>query len=186
MKTCFTSLLVTAALSVSALEIEKRFTTPMVSHRPNIDESEADRVRALLDYMKEELTFMEGGRAPQFEQVQRFGGSAMQTSHFIGMLKAAGLWEIQVRFRDFGEQESAFMLIDHSPPVVMTVEVNSGREDFLLKHFAEHLSFSESGVATDPTQLETERGDADQPATDPGSKPEGDEKPEPEAEGRSQ
>ena len=146
-------------LSASALEIEKRFTTPMLSYRPSIDKAEKDSVSDLLKYMNKSLTFIEGGRAPNVVQVQRFGGSATQTSRFIGLLKSAGLWEIQVCFRDFGEQESAFLIIDHSSPVLKTVEINSGRQDFLLKHFAEHLPHLKSGAETKPIHHEAEQGD---------------------------
>jgi hypothetical protein len=164
MKATFVSFLLMAGLSASALEIENRFTTPMVSHRPDINDAERNSVDHLLKYMNETITFIEGGRAPHMVQVQRFGGSATDTSNFIGLLKSAGLWEVQVRFRDFGEQESAFLLIEHSSPALMTVEVNSGREDYLLKHFTEHLPQSESGVATE-AQHEAEQGAAEQPAT---------------------
>jgi hypothetical protein len=156
-KTTFTSIFLMTVLSASALEIEKRFTTPVVSYGPSINKAQKDSVSDLLKYMNEDLTFIEGGRAhlPNVIQVQRFGGSATQTSHFIGLLKSAGLWEIQVRFRDFGEQESAFIIIDHSSSDLKTVEVNSGRQDFLLKHFAEHLPQSKSGVDAQST-LQTE------------------------------
>ena len=165
MKATFVSLLLMAGLSASALEIENRFTTPMVSHRPDINDAERNSVDRLLKYMNETITFIEGGGAPHMVQVQRFGGSATETSNFIGLLKNAGLWEIQVRFRDFGEQESAFLLIERSSPDLMTVEVNSARDDFLLKHFTEHLPQSEPGVATEATQHKAEQGAAEQPAT---------------------
>lgn len=159
MKTIFTTVFFLATLSAGALEIEKRFTTPVVSHRPNIDETQKESVSALLKYMNEELAFIEGGSAdlPHVSEVQRFGGNATQASHFIGLLKSAGLWEIQVRFRDFGEQDSAFIMIDHSSPGLKTIEVNSGREDFLLKHFAKHLPQSRSVVEGDPTHREAEQ-----------------------------
>lgn len=170
MKATFVCVFLMAGLSAGALEIENRFTTPMVSHRPDIDEVERNSVEHLLKYMNEDLTFIEGGRAPHFVQVQRFGGNATQTSDFIGLLKSAGLWDVRVRFRDFGEQESAFLLIEHSSPVLMTVEVNSGRDDYLLKHFTEHLPQSESGSATETTQHKAEPDGAGQPATRSDSK----------------
>jgi len=111
----------------------------MVSYGSGIDKAQKERVKELVEYLNEELTFIEGGRTPGLSQVQRFGGTAAKTSHFIGLLKSAGLWEIRVRFRDFGEQKSAFLIIDHSSPNLKTVEINSGRQDFLLKHFTEHL-----------------------------------------------
>jgi hypothetical protein len=157
MKTTFMSVFLMTVLSASALEIENRFTTPMLSHRPSIDKAQKDSVSDLLKYMNKNLTFIEGGRAPNVAQVQRFGGSAKQTSRFIELLKSAGLWEIQVCFRDFGEQESAFLIIDHSSPVLKTVEINSGRQDFLLKHFAEHLPQLKSGVVTKPKPHEADR-----------------------------
>jgi hypothetical protein len=182
-KTTFTSIFLMAALSASALEIEKRFTTPVVSYGSSISKSQKDSVSDLLKFMKDDLTFIEGGRAhlPNVREVQRFGGSATQTSRFIGLLKSAGLWEIQVRFRDFGEQESAFILFDHSSSDLKTVEVNSGRQDFLLKHFAEHLPQLQSTLET-----KAEQGGARQPATAVDSKSGGNEKPKPESEGRSQ
>jgi hypothetical protein len=134
--------------------------------------------------MRNELKFIDGSFLNEFS-TQRFGGTSEKVSHFVGLLKAAGLWEVEVKFRDFGEQELAFTLHQDST-ATMSVTVNSGRGDFLLKDFREHLPGSglHSKKNRSAIHADEEQKRPDQPTPAHESKPEGNEKPKPESERR--
>jgi len=85
-----------------------------------------------------DLSFIEGRFINQFSN-QRFGGTSAQVPRFIGQLKGVGVWEVDVQFRDFGEQQSAFSLDQDSSKDHLRLIINSGRSDFLLKDFASYL-----------------------------------------------
>lgn len=170
-------------LPVHASAIGGKLGSPRVGHRGEINKAQKEKVHHLLRYMRNELKFIDGSFINEFS-TQRFGGTSEKVSRFVGLLKAAGLWEVEVEFRDFGEQESAFTLHQDSSGT-MSVTVNSGRHDFLLKDFGEHLPGPgfhwriRNVIHTDEEQKRP-----DQPASAPESKPEGNQKPKPESERR--
>jgi hypothetical protein len=129
----------------------------------------------VVEFMHEDLTFIKGSFVNEFS-TQRFGGTPAQVSAFLVLLKGAGLWKVQVVFRDFGEQDSAFILSQSSPGSV-TVVINAGREDFRLKDFQAFLP----GAAT-PVALPPRPEQADAPTE---SDPAGVQKVQPKPEGAS-
>ena len=183
MKTLFLSLSILVLLPVHASAIGGKIGSPRVGCRMEIDKAQKEKVHHLLRYMRNELKFIDGSFLNEFS-TQRFGGTSEKVSRFVGLLKAAGLWEVEVEFRDFGEQELAFTLHQDSTDT-MSVTVNSGRNDFLLKDFGEHLPGSGFHFKIrNVIHADEEKKGPDQPAPAPESKPEGNEKPKPESERR--
>ncbi|MBD3676239.1 MAG: hypothetical protein HUJ26_22235 [Planctomycetaceae bacterium] len=129
--------MILALLPANASAIGGKIGSPQIGHRGEINKAHKERVHHLIRYMRDELTFIEGSFINEYS-TQRFGGTSEKASRLIGLLKAAGVWKVEVRFREFGEQETALTLHQDSSDTV-TVTVNSGRDDFLLKDFAKHL-----------------------------------------------
>lgn len=178
MKALFASVSILVLLPVNASAIGGKIGSPQVGYRGVINEAQKEKVHSLIRYMRNDLKFIEGSFINEFS-TQRFGGTSEKVSRFVGLLKAAGLWEVEVAFRDFGEQESAFTLHQDSSDA-MVVTVNSGRNDFLLKDFSEHLPgpgfhFTIRNVIHE----DQEQTGAGQPASAPESKPEGNQKGKP-------
>jgi len=183
MKTLFLSFSILVLLPVHAPADCGKIGSPRIGHRGEINKAQEEKVHHLLRYMRNELKFIDGSFVNEFSN-QRFGGPSEKVSRFISLLKAAGLWEVEVEFRDFGEQESAFTL-DMNYSDTMSLTVNSGRNDFLLKDFGEHLPgpgfhFKIRNVI----HVDEEQKGSDQPASAPESKSEGNQKPKPESERR--
>ncbi len=137
MKTLFLSLSILVLLPVHASAIGGKIGSPQIGYRAQINKAQKEKVHRLLRYMRDELKFIDGSFVNEFS-TQRFGGTAEEVSQFIGLLKTTGLWEVEVEFRDFEEQQSAFTLHQNSSHTI-NVTVNSGRNDFLLKDFSQHL-----------------------------------------------
>lgn len=181
MKALFASITLLVSLSVNAFGVGGDIQFPEIGHGANLDKKQDKMVRVIIDYMQNELRFIEGTFVNEFSN-QRFGATSAKTSAFITLLRNSGLWEVQVVFRDFGEQDSAFTLSQRTPESLGLV-VNSGRKDFLLMDFQGFLPGAEEPAAKTP---KSEQGGADQPATAPESKSEGKKKPKPESKVRPQ
>ena len=138
MKALFTSVSLLVLFSVSAFGLSAEIRFPEIGHSAGIDKIQEEKVDGVLAYMQKDLQFIEGRFINEFS-TQRFGGTSSQASRFIALLAQVGLWEIQLGFLDFGEQESA-LTVDQNAPDSVQVTINSGRDDFLLKDFEEHLS----------------------------------------------
>ena len=137
MKTLLVALSISVLLPVHALATGGKIRSPRLGHRGEITKAQNEKVHHLFRYMKVELKFIDGSYLNEFS-TQRFDGTSENVSRFIGLLKATGLWEVEVEFRVFGEQESAFTLHEDSSDT-LSVTINSGRNDFLLKDFGGHL-----------------------------------------------
>jgi hypothetical protein len=183
MKALFASVSILVLLPVNASAIGGKIGSPQVGYRGVINEAQKEKVHSLIRYMRNDLKFIEGSFINEFS-TQRFGGTSEKVSRFVGLLKAAGLWEVEVAFRDFGEQESAFTLHQDSS-AAMVVTVNSGRNDFLLKDFSEHLPGPGLPlIIGNVIRADQEQKASDQPTPTPEPKPEGNKKPKPESEKR--
>jgi hypothetical protein len=181
MKVTFTFILLLVTFSVNAFGEGGDLASPEIGVPAGIDETQKENVYKIIEYMRDDLTFIEGSFVNEFSYL-RFGATSAQVSDFIALLNQAGLWEVQIRFQDFGEQDSAFSLSQSSPNLLHII-VNSGREDFLLKDFIEFFP----GIAAPVEDTSKAQQDgAVQPATDPESKSEDNEKPKPETEVRPQ
>ena len=134
----FASALLLILCSVAALGLGGKLASPSVAYRSDLAVSRKGDIHKLLDFMKDDLTFIEGSFINEFSN-QRFGGTSAQVSRFINLLNSVGLWRVYVQFRDFGEQESAFTLDQDSSKDYLRLIINSGRKDFLLKDFAPYL-----------------------------------------------
>ncbi|MDA7673161.1 hypothetical protein OAE61_04035 [Verrucomicrobiales bacterium] len=181
MKALFASITLLVSLSVNAFGLGGDIKFPEIGHREKLDKMQDKDVRTIIDYMENDLRFIEGSFVNEFSN-QRFGGASAKVSAFISLLSGTGLWKVQVVFRDFGEQESALTL-SQTAPESLGVVVNSGREDFLLKDFQRFLPGIEEPAAKTP---KAEQAGADQPASAPESKLESNSKPKPESERRCQ
>ena len=155
--------------------------SPEIGHREGISKVQEEKVNGVLAHMQNDLNFIKGRFINQFS-TQRFGGTSSKASQLIALLIKAELWEVQVSFRDFGEQKSALTFHQNSSDSIH-IAINSGRDDFLLKDFQNYLSRM---VLPKTSKLNAEQGGADQPATSSESMREGNSKPQPESEGRSQ
>ena len=112
--------------------------SPSLAYRSDLEGNRKEEIHKLLQFMKDDLKFIEGSFINQFSN-QRFGGTSAQVSRFIALLNGLTVWKVHVQFRDFGEQESAFTLDQDSSKDYLRIIVNSGRKDFLLKDFAAYL-----------------------------------------------
>ena len=146
MKTLFASVSILVLFIVNASAIGGEIDYPQIGHHVGIDKFQKEKVHALLEYMENELKFIEGSFINEFS-TQRFGGASEKAGRFIGMLKEVGIWEVEIGFRDFGEQESAFILHQNSAKT-LSLSINSGRSDFLLKDFSHFLPQPAFGLAT--------------------------------------
>jgi hypothetical protein len=138
MKAPWVSVLLLILCSTTVLGLGGKLSAPSLGYRSDLDASRKEEIQKVLQFMKEDLSFIEGRFINQFSN-QRFGGTSAQVSRFIGLVKGVGVWEIDVQFRDFGEQESAFSLDQDSSKDSLRLIINSGRSDFLLKDFAPYL-----------------------------------------------
>src|SRR5262245_24696828 len=126
------------ATCASAFGWGGKLDTPLFAHPLATSGEQKKNAETALKFMHEELKFLDGEFINQFVH-NRFAGTAQKTSRFIELLHGAACFDVRVRFRDFGEQESAFALdvVMGSEEVVVTV--NSGRTDFGLKDFQAYL-----------------------------------------------
>lgn len=138
MKAPWVSVLLLILCSTTVLGLGGKLSAPSLGYRSDLDASRMDEIQKVLQFMKDDLSFIEGRFINQFSN-QRFGGTSAQVSRSIGQLKGVGVWEVDVHFRDFGEQESAFSLDQDSSKDHLRLIINSGRSDFLLKDFAPYL-----------------------------------------------
>jgi hypothetical protein len=111
---------------------------PLFGYPDKLGADEQKKARIALEFMHKELKFIDGEFINEFVH-HRFGGTAQQTAKFIDLLKDAGAWQVRVSFKDFGEQDSALMLYQVMPRNTVDVIINSGRKDFGLKDFQDHL-----------------------------------------------
>jgi hypothetical protein len=165
MKTLFTSISLLVIFSVTAFGLSAEIAFPEIGHRAGIDKIQEEKVNGVLAYMQNDLKFIEGRFINEFS-TQRFGGTSSKASRFIALLTEVGLWDVQVGFRDFGEQESALTIHQNSSDSVL-VTINSGRDDFLLKDFGGYLS--PGGLSKEGTRTAVP-GKPDQTAIDSKSK----------------
>ena len=138
MKAPWASVLLLILCSTTVLGLGGKLAAPSLGYRSDLDASRKEEIQKVLKFMKDDLSFIEGRFINQFSN-QRFGGTSAQVSRFIALLKGVGLWEVDVQFRDFGEQDSAFSLDQDSSKDHLRLIINSGRSDFLLKDFAPYL-----------------------------------------------
>jgi hypothetical protein len=176
MKTYFTTIMMLLAFSLSAFGLSMDIRSPEIGCRANLGKKEQDTMRGVVEFMNKELSLIEGSFINELSN-QRFGGSSAQVAAFIRLLRDAKLWQVQVVFEDFGEQNSALTL-SQSSPESLRLCINSGREDFRLKDFKDFLP----GVA-DPNAKapKAEQVGAGQPATASESPPGGSQKPQSES-----
>lgn len=111
---------------------------PEIGHREGISKVQKQCVEGVLAYMQNDLKFIDGRFINEFS-TQRFAGNSAKTAGFIDLLAQAKLWELKVRFDDFGEQTSALTLHQSSPEALHII-INSGKDDFLLKDFQKYLT----------------------------------------------
>ena len=137
MKAQIASISILVLLTVDALALGGKIGSPQIGHPTGIDKAQLEKVFSLLKYMKDDLKFIEGSFINEFSS-QRFDGTSEKVSRFIGLLKEAEVWEVKVRFRNFGEQEAALTL-DQNSSNKLILSINSGRDNFLLKDFADYL-----------------------------------------------
>jgi len=152
MKTQFLSVLLMLVFSAAAFGWGGEVTTPSIGCRADLAEEQKKKLERIFDYMQDDLKFIKGMFVNEYTQ-QQFGGSSAQVAHFIDLLKGAGLWKVQVGFHDLGNQNVAFNTGQTSPDSV-SITVNSGREDFLLKDFARHLPAPETAKDAVPKLLD--------------------------------
>lgn len=133
MKYSLAYILLVVLLSVNAFGWGGKINSPQIGPPGGLDDTQEGNVVKLVTYMKNDLEFIEGSFINEFSS-QRFGASPEQLIDYIALLKHADLWNVKIRFRDFGEQDSAFILSQSSPDS-LHLTINSGREDFLLKDF---------------------------------------------------
>ena len=120
--------------SPSALGLGGDLAGPSIAHPANLDPARKKQIKRLYAHMREKLVFLEGSFINEFSY-QRFGGSAQGLLGLIERLNEIGLWQVEVQFRDFGEQDSAFSMDQNSATSYVRVMVNSGREDFRIRDF---------------------------------------------------
>jgi hypothetical protein len=135
MKVFRASLLLFMVFSLNVFGLSSKLTSPQIWPPDDLDESQEKNVFKVVKYMQNDLKFIEGHFINEFSS-QRFGGTSERVSNFIALLDKTGLWKTEIKFRDFGEQDSAFTLSQRSPDS-LRLTINSGLEDFLLKDFVE-------------------------------------------------
>jgi hypothetical protein len=179
MKKFLTSIMMLLSFSVTVFGLGMEIRSPQIGCPRNLDAKMQETLHEVIEYMGKELSLIEGSFLNEYSQ-QRFGATSIQTSAFIKQLRNAGIWQINIVFRDYGEQESAFTLAQSSPESVRLV-INSGREDFRLVDFEEFLPKVE---VPNTKESEARQVGTDQPASALESKPEGNQNPEPDSEAR--
>jgi hypothetical protein len=137
-KTAWPVAVILMCLSTECWGLGGELTSPSLAHPSDLDADRKEKVYKLLTHMQNELEFIEGSFINQFSN-QRFGATSGETAEFIRRLQDVGLWRVDVQFRDFGEQKSAFTLDQDSSKTYLRVLVNSGREDFKLRDFQAYL-----------------------------------------------
>lgn len=161
--------------SVTAFGLSMEIRSPQIGCPPNLDEKQNETLGTVIQFMNKKLTLIEGIFVNEYS-TQRFGASSEQTLAFIDLLRDAKLWQVQVLFRDFGEQDSAFTLGQSSLHSV-TLIINSGREDFRLKDFQSFLK----EVKSNPKNKPEAKANTGQTTASPESESEGSDKSQPES-----
>lgn len=130
-------LVMVCGFASTAFGIGGRLTRPMMGYPADLDFEAQQKAQTALQYMQDELTFVDGSWVNQFFR-HRFGGTAAQTARFLALLED-GPWTVRVAFRDFGEQQAAFTVNQVMGNNTLWVTVNSAREDFRLSDFQSYL-----------------------------------------------
>jgi hypothetical protein len=138
MKNLTIAIFLTILISLDSFGWSGKLISPQLGLSSDLSDSQIERVHSLINYMTNDLTFIEGSFINQFSS-QRFGGTAEKVSCFLKRIRTEDLWKVEVYFSDFEEQETAFSLFQGAQKDTITIFVNSGRHDFLLNHFSEYL-----------------------------------------------
>jgi hypothetical protein len=144
MKTYLISIMMLLSFSVPVFGLGMEIRSPQIGCPPNLDANKEDKVHKVIEWMGKELSLIKGSFINQYSR-QRFGATSAQTSALIKQLRDASIWQLKVVFRDYGEQESGFTLVQSTPELV-TLVINSGREDFRLVDFQEFLPKVEGAI----------------------------------------
>ena len=131
-------------------------TSPSLSYQSGIDAKQKEKVNKALEYMQSNLNFLEGNFINEFT-FQRFGGDAKQVVHLIHLLQEVGLWKVQVQFRNFGEEKTAFTLNQGLREDQLSIIINSGRSDFSLKDFAAFIPSPQLSLLAPPQSEPAEK-----------------------------
>jgi hypothetical protein len=131
-------IVVLLGLPRTCLGYSGKVTSPSLMYPSDIDAHRKGKIMDALDFMRGKLIFIEGHFFNE-RTYQRLGGKAGEVVELITRLEELGLWRVDVQFRNFGEQKSAFSLDENSDTMHLRVIVNSGREDFTLRDFQNFL-----------------------------------------------
>ena len=113
---------------------------PELPYYPGMATNQQDKITEVQEYLQTDLEFIDGMFSDPFYTNQRFRGTAEKTTGFLELLKKVALWNMQLKIKDFGEQDSAFSM--HSTQTqLLVITLNSGRDDFRLKDFAPYIQF---------------------------------------------
>lgn len=138
MKAYLAAFILSCVATPSSYGLAAAITSAEIGHSGDLGEEGRAKVSRILKFLQKELKFIEGGFINQFSN-QTFGGTSAKTAELIRLMSSAGVWDVEVTFRDYGNQETAFTLGQVGGRKT-TIVVNSGRKDFLLKDFAHLIS----------------------------------------------
>jgi len=117
-------------------------TSPEFGHRSGITEERKEKIHALLDFMREDLEFIDGMFLNQFSH-QNYNGTSEKVGEFLVMVREASATPVDVEFRELDEK-IAFRLNQVSTKT--TITVNIARDDFRLKDFKAALLGVKNGM----------------------------------------
>lgn len=138
MKAYLAAFVLSCVATPSSFGLAAAITSAEIGHSADLGAEGRARVSKVLKFLQEELKFIEGGFINQYSN-QTFGGTSAKTAELIRLMTSAGVWDVEVKFQDFGNQDTALTL-NQIGGGKTTIVVNSGRNDFLLKDFAPLIS----------------------------------------------
>jgi hypothetical protein len=128
-----------AGLSTEAFGWGGKLNAPLIGYPSQADPDQVKKAQAALTFLREELKFIDG-EFINTHVTHRFGGTSQQTSRCIELFDRVGAWKVNVRFKDFGEHDSALSIYQNIADNTLDLTVNSGRTDFKLSDFQAYLA----------------------------------------------
>jgi hypothetical protein len=126
---------------VSAFALGGNISSPQLQFP---DGAKHETIVKLLDYLRNDLMFIEGSFINEFTS-QGFSGSATKATGLIQLLQQSG-FELTVQFADLKDDRIALRLSQDSRRRETTLVINITKKDFVLSDLVVHLPARGTGV----------------------------------------
>ena len=141
MKQCILAVALATIVPVSAFALGGKISSPQLQFP---DGATQETIAKVLDYLRNDLGFVEGSFVNEFSS-QEFSGSAKKVTGLIQLLERSG-FEFTVRFGDLNDDRITLRLSQNTSRRETALTINTTKKDFALSDLVIHLPASRTDV----------------------------------------